>query len=375
MVSHSRSSSLYRLAWLFPALSAVALAQACANRADDCDANSTCTPPGGTSSAGATATAGKAGNPAGGTSGAGDAGAPTAGTSMNAGAGGTIQGGAAGEGGNLNAPCDGACSVPTPVCNETTDTCVECLAPADCTTGAENKCDTASNTCVECLETADCGTPSAARCEGGKCIECESNEDCNHIVGKGVCDTGTCVRCTAADESACAGNSCNPATKECTSTTAGSVGTCKPCLADSECMGGNKPDPDARCVPMEFQGQKRESGFCLRRAAKTCGRPYTIAISVTSASGAATENYCGIDQDNTTCEAVLDLEDSRTCENLTDSGCGCPRDANGVCMGAGQGGLCRDFAVLQAQCTYQCGVTNDCPSGKQCLGSPTKFCQ
>jgi hypothetical protein len=126
---------------------------------------------------------------------------------------------------------------------------------------------------------------------------------------------------------------------------------------------------------MEFQGSPRSGGFCLRRAVKTCGRPYTIGISAKSLSGVAAENYCGIDQQNVTCEAVIDLEDSRTCMTQPDSACGCLRDAENKCVGAGQGGLCRDFAVLQGQCTYQCGTANHCPEGLSCTGSPTKYCQ
>jgi hypothetical protein len=253
---------------------------------------------------------------------------------------------------------------------------VQCLEAVDCT-GTKKLCDETSDSCVECLATTDCKEAKSAKCDGKSCTKCTSNDDCAHISGKTVCDAvaGECVQCTAADEAACDGKSCNPATKTCTGTVVGSLSTCTPCLADSECSGGGEADPDYRCIPMQFQGQARAGGYCLRRAVKTCGRPYTIAISAKRLSGAGSENYCGIDQDNVSCEAAIDLEDSRVCESGADSACGCARDENGVCVGDGRGGLCRDFAVLQKQCTYLCGVTNDCPSGKQCLGAPTRFCQ
>jgi hypothetical protein len=339
---------------------------ACGDDFASCKESRTCMPRGGTSNAGATSTAGEAGDAAGGTSGAGDAGAPAAGTSMNAGAGGTIQGGAAGEGGNMNAPCDSACSVPTPVCNETTDTCVECLAAADCTTGAKDKCDAASNTCVECVETTDCASPRAARCDGGTCVKCESNDDCDHISGKGICDGGACVKCTIADETPCGGKSCNPATNDCTTTTVGTVGTCKPCAADSECLGGNKADADSRCVPMEFNGNLRDGGFCLRREAKTCRKPFSTLITASSLSGAASEAYCGIDQNNIRCEAVLDLSNDAACSDGEDTSCGCERDQDGNCVGTGSGGLCRKVGAFTNRCTYGCGTAAECPGSLKC---------
>jgi len=331
-------------------------------------------PPGGAGAGGAVA---EGGHETGGSS-SGKGGSTGGSASGN---GGSTVGGMAGEsggdggaGGIAERPCGGNCPTDKPVCKEANDTCVQCLKENDCAAGPMNKCD-AMNTCVECLVPDDCGTANKARCESGACVECERNDDCDHIAGKGVCDGGTCVQCTIADETACAGKSCNPATNACTNTAVGSVSTCKPCLTDSECVGGAQADPDARCVPMEFQGAARPRGFCLRRAVKTCGRPYTIAISSPSLSGAPSENYCGIDQQNVTCEAVVDLEDSRTCVAQPDAACGCLRDAENDCISPGKGGLCRDFAVVQDRCTYRCGVHDHCPEGLTCAGSPTKFCQ
>lgn len=343
---------------------AALLAGACSNIADDCEVTTTCDPIGGGASGGSSSGASGKGGKASGGSDAGNGGASTAGASSGGPGGGGEAGN--GEGGMGDPPCDGACMAPTPACQEATGTCVECLAPADCTTGAEDKCDTATNTCVECLEAADCGTPTAARCEGGACIECESNDDCGHIAGKGVCDAGTCVTCSPTDETGCEGKSCNPATKECTNTTTGSVGTCKPCRADSECVGGNKADPDARCVPMEFNGAAREDGFCLRRVAKGCTAPFTVTFPTMSVSGAATEGFCGINQTNTTCEAVLDLSAGRTCMAGEDASCGCQRDGAGACIAAGQGGLCRTVGGVAKSCTYACGTTPQCPGGTAC---------
>jgi hypothetical protein len=63
---------------------------------------------------------------------------------------------------------------------------------------------------------------------------------------------------------------------------------------------------------MEFMDVPRAGGFCLRRSAMTCTRPYTVPLVTTSLSGAAEETYCGIDQTTTRCEAVLDLVSGAT---------------------------------------------------------------
>jgi hypothetical protein len=146
-------------------------------------------------------------------------------------------------------------------------------------------------------------------------------------------------------------------------------------VADSECIGGDHSDPEQRCVPMEFQGVARSGGFCLRRRIKTCVRPYLILITAESLSGAASEEYCGIDQEATRCEAVLDLFHSSACPDGQDSSCGCSRDTEGNCTDAGAGGLCRTVGVFATQCTYQCGALNDCFTGLTCGGDSPMYCR
>ena len=337
----------------------------------------------------ASGNAGSSGNS--GSSGSSSGSAGESGSTDNAGTGGDA--GAAGA-----APCDGACSGSKPVCDVTTDTCVQCLKRVDCE-GATPACDTTTSTCVECaaatdckdaakpfcdkdasecvacLEQADCVDATASACSVGVCAACTKDEECADIAGKGVCDAGTCVQCTVAKETVCGGKSCNPGTKACTTTALGSVTTCKPCIADSECAGGNQLDADARCVPMKFKGVSRTGGFCLRRVSKTCASPYKVVSATPSLSGAASEAYCGINEDLTRCEAVLDLVAGGACADGQDSSCGCARDMNGICIGSGQGGLCRTVGPDAKHCTYECGTTPQCPAGTVCGGSSTTYCQ
>jgi hypothetical protein len=342
---------------------------------DDCSTYETC-PAGSNAGSGgsnpnAGAETGGSASGKGGTMGTSGEGGDIAGGSSGASGGG---GSEAGAGGTATVPaCNGECPSDKPVCEEATDTCVQCLIPADCRTGLKTRCDTASNSCVECLAPTDCADAKAARCDKGTCAKCTTNDDCAHIDGKDVCDTkaSECVECTISDESACAGNACNPATRACTNTPVGTVGPCEPCVADSECIGGNKPEPDSRCVPMEFNGSPRSGGFCLRRVAKTCSKPFQTPLSAVSLSGATAESYCAIDQTTVRCEAVLDLVGGAQCTDGSDTSCGCARDQDGECTGTGQGGLCRMVGVNVNRCTYGCATTADCPGSLKCtLANP-----
>jgi hypothetical protein len=344
---------------------AVMAGASCSDFADTCEGMNT--PCGGAGTTGGTS--GKGGAAAGGSSSGGDAQGGGQGGDIQGGSAGSESGGAAGAtgGGGGSSPCDGSCGGDTAVCDEATETCVECLGSDDCD-GATSLCDTDSNECVECLSNDDCDSATASKCSNGECVSCAGNGDCSHIAGKGVCDTDEdeCVECTVADEDPCEGNSCNPATNACTDTTIGSVGSCEPCVADSECSGGGTADPNARCVPMEFEDVLRPGGFCLRRQSKGCSQPLTVTLAATSLSGASAENYCGLNEAVTRCEAVLDMVAGASCSDGLDSSCGCHRDGGGACTDTGEGGLCRTVGGVDDTCTVACGSSNDCVSGKVC---------
>lgn len=267
------------------------------------------------------------------------------------------------------------CGGAKPACDVATNTCVECVASTDCKDSAKPLCDTTANHCVACLKQADCTAATASACNAGVCSACSKDEECSTISGMGVCDAGTCVQCTVAKESVCSGNSCDPAAKQCTAIPLGTVNYCQPCSADSECIGGNQPDPDARCVPMKFMGVSRAGGFCLRRAAKACSKPLTVQFSAPSLTGATAEPYCALDQDSTRCEAVVDMVASAPCNDSKDSSCGCARDKNGNCAEVGQGGLCRTVGGNANLCTIPCALANQCPGTLTCPGGAKPYCQ
>ena len=302
------------------------------------------------------------------------------GTSGNASNGGTTKGGSTkgGSSSTSKAPCNGECSRNTPVCDESTNQCVGCLANKDCKTSAKPVCDpdqnacvaclkstdckdtakpvcdTSTNACVACLANTDCPSATASRCDTttNACAACQNDSDCTQISGKNACSNGTCVQCTAAKETACGAYSCNPATNACTTTNRGSLDYCGACLADSECIGGDIATPTARCVPMTFNGTAH-GNYCLQVATVlNCTAPYKVNIDATSLSGVA-DTYCGINQTATTCEAVVDMIASKSC--TVDSNCG-----------NGQGGLCKNFSLTS---TPDLRCTIPCDSAAQCLGS------
>jgi hypothetical protein len=356
----------------------------CSDKFGVCATPHTCTPGGTAAESGAPDTAGTGGTTGtggtifGGSGGSGAGGNTTSGSSNGGNAGESGASGSSadsGAGGLPSKPCDGACSGMKPLCDEPTDTCVECLESDDCT-GSKKICDT-QNACVECLASEDCDDPKTAKCNAGACAKCTSNDDCAHVDGKTVCDTkaGECVECTVADETTCAGKSCNPATRGCTTTPVGTKDLCEPCLADSECLGGNQADPDVRCVPMTYNSVPRVGGFCLRRVAKSCERPFKIPAEGKSLSGALAEAYCGINQETTRCEAILDHLRSQGCPGMMDSQCGCLRDSDNKCVGSGLAGLCRTVGVDADRCTYRCGINDDCPEGRTCSSTSPKYCK
>ncbi len=275
---------------------------------------------------------------------------------------------------------DGNCFGAKPACNTTTNACVRCVKDANCS-GSTPFCDTAQNTCIQCRTSADCTLASASACVAGTCTGCSTNTDCTHITGNTVCklgaetadagtdagaNTGTCFQCSVEDELPCAGKSCNPTTNTCTNTERGSVDICHACLADSECIGGAPSDggvESARCVAMTFNGVAHGK-YCLLTAIGGCPQPYTIRFSSPSASGIASDQYCGVSQTATTCEAVVDLTSSKVCAN--DSDCG-----------TGQSdGLCRNLGIIPNpnRCTIPCSLPTQCPEALTCTSPTTPYC-
>lgn len=241
------------------------------------------------------------------------------------------------------------------------DECVECGVNSDCATDA---CEPVSRTCVQCVSQTSCLQPGASRCgDNFACAGCEVDADCSHIAGAVVCEAGLCVECTAADDSPCAGNACNPRDNVCTATRFQTLGTCQPCETDFECA------PDSLCVVMDFQGTERNggnSGYCLPLytgdACPLTTGGYASSRSLPSIDDATQRDFCAPNQDMTTCEAVLDW--GKVCD--TDDDCGVAGDGARCLVTNGDGSV-------GTRCTYPCTSAQDCPALTAC-GATEGYC-
>ena len=257
------------------------------------------------------------------------------------------------DGGIEAGPC-GICAFETPVCNVDDLQCVECTAEDDgfCA-GKPLVCKTDTFECVECIASSDCNDADAARCDTdlNECDACQGDGDCTGIAGLLRCGEGVCVECTPDTETDdCGGKSCAPATFACTETMLASRETCQTCVSDSDCKeAGN------RCIAMTYQGApfpNTQTGFCLKTftMGDPCEQPYFVPLlGQESLSGPPAANFCGIDEANVTCPAVLALLNNVECLSGEDSECP-------------ESGLCRDFVggLAEDRCTYLCSDADEC---------------
>jgi hypothetical protein len=241
----------------------------------------------------------------------------------------------------------------TPNCGPA-GTCVVCTAERmQLCTGATPACDPMTNACVQCVADTDCPSETQAACGATRsCGACTEDADCTRF-GK-VCDTraGACVQCRPQTEATdCqTGTACDPKLLTCTSRQRGSVTTCNSCVADSECT------TDHRCIAMTYGAEKQDlGGLCLKRAVASCAKPYSTVIRRASATGVAAEDYCGINELNTTCAAVLLFNAGQTC--TSDESCGV------------RGSVCETVKPIPNACTYKCTTGFECYDGFACGGA------
>jgi hypothetical protein len=151
-------------------------------------------------------------------------------------------------------PCGGECSGDTPVCDESTGTCVQCTTDdTSACTGETPLCDEEANECVACLVDSDCEDAAASECGADNtCVPCTSSDACaGRDDGLVACalsgeNAGSCVECTGADSSGCGGNVCDVRQQTCTTMPPNDVGLCQECVSDEQCTDGKV------CVPMTF---------------------------------------------------------------------------------------------------------------------------
>lgn len=270
----------------------------------------------------------------------------------------------AGDAGADAGPCGMACTGATLVCDTGSGMCVGCLAETDCTAPA-GLCDPATNLCVACLGDGDCiADPAIPICEAGACRACTADADCAGMAASPVCDepSGRCVECTVDSEATTCGppanRACHPTDLTCTGQERGTLGFCEACVSDSECI--INASGENRCVPMDFEGSSHGSYCLLDQStlvpAGPCPDRMTADRLGTSVLGVEA-TYCFVQENITTCEAVLGFND--LCPG-GDADCGASGLDDGHCDGG--------------RCTYECSGGSDCSSGS-CAGAPTTYCE
>jgi len=271
----------------------------------------------------------------------------------------------------------------TPACNRDVG-CVECVYE-DNTAKCEGKTPHCSNdavlpnTCVECNLASQCGD-DAPLCIDHKCVSCTEspNEACKGRANK-ICEpiSGACVQCVVdsvnskLDQGCDETFVCDPATNTCTTRLKDSANICQPCVADSECKA------DHRCLEMNYAGTKLTpvesgGGFCMKRFATGCVEPIAAAkINRGSLSGAATEDYCGVNEAITSCDAILAFGKSCAAPDGPDPDSNPDADAS-LCEA--RGARCETVSGAANKCTYGCTDHLECPTTRPCGGAGGPYC-
>jgi hypothetical protein len=246
--------------------------------------------------------------------------------------------------------------------------CVECTNDGNCagnTRGSKCKAsnvgevtrDASTNTCVECTSNADCLSPEASRCANNQCVPCSTNLDCANVdsvpnaaggTPLNVCDAGSCVECTGAEQQACGANVCDSLVHQCSGRPVTSAELCESCVSDSECEIGARCVEQGGlgffCIPLQIEGACPSSGPT---------RGFLDQAQVVTIDG-QTSAVCRLRA--TTCPAFAQYRAAAVCDGLED---------DETC---GQGGSCEQvLATTLFLCTIQCIGTGDCVSGS-CLG-------
>jgi hypothetical protein len=111
------------------------------------------------------------------------------------------------------------------------------------------------------------------------------------------------------------------------------------------------------CIALDFKKGMPHGHFCLKDASAGCMRPFFVPVNKPSLSGKAATNYCGIDEDQATCEAVLAMVAAWDCAGMNGK-CTNPNTMQEVDV---PGALCKKILGTNS-CTYACAGAVQCPN-------------
>ncbi|MEW5854920.1 MAG: DUF4215 domain-containing protein, partial [Myxococcota bacterium] len=233
------------------------------------------------------------------------------------------------------------CSGDTPICQQTTHTCVECLTGTDCP-AATPVCALLTNECVPaCTSDSQCAAPAPfcaplGNPRAGECVPCLADSACSGATPHCNVTDDTCVECLA-DSDCSNGERCYLTTHECV-----------PCLTDNDCRGNT---PFCETASHECRGCTTDGD---------CGG----ATPLCSFSGAlaGTCVACRTNNDCTGGSPICDA-DTGTCRPCDPSGSDCGGDTP-ACETAGtKAGRCVECTAQDEEaCTGDTPVCNTTPS-------------
>ena len=241
-------------------------------------------------------------------------------------------------------PCtgDSMCASPTPACDTTKFTCVQCTASnSSACTGTTPLCNTTSETCVPCngdngdtnsTEPCPMGSPTCtlSGTGAGACGKCTTNTDCDgHPLGP-VCDTtsGACGMGCFQD------SDCNTTTQWCNAPPGGS-GSCVPKLTNG--------------TPLPMSPS----------SVATCSTAVGARVCVSGVCD-TNDNKCGYANGDGPCDGNPSECRSDACDK--DGNCGYA-NGDGPCMSPGQ---CRSDKCNMTMICVACAMDSDCPMGDYC---------
>ena len=224
--------------------------------------------------------------------------------------------------------------------------CVACTASSASTTcsGAFPVCDTTTNTCVQCTSASDCSGSTPMCGSGQKCQACAADGDCaglNDSARAACAGSGACVQCTATNTAKCTG-----AAAVCNTTT----NTCVQCLTNASCSGTAPICSTTLSTCRACAAASDCAGFAGHTAC--------------AATGACVQ--C---KDNTTCSGTTPI-----CATATNACRKCAADSE--CTGIGPAVCMLDgHCATDAETMYVQNVTATCTDSATSAGSAsTPFC-
>lgn len=221
--------------------------------------------------------------------------------------------------------------------------------------GTKPICDESTNQCVECLATTDCKDATKALCDNTlkACVACTQDTECSHIANTGMCSAGRCVQCTSeTEEQKCGENVCDIQKGICSTYKAESAELCYPCVSDRQCKPGSK------CVENIFKGQPR-GGYCWRlKSSGACTNDqYLAELKRKTLSDPTKEvDFCAFDETLTTCEAVR-MYNQQCVGTPSPVACAITEGDDGKCVASGS---------LKNRCSYACTSDTQCRPGILC---------